>query len=247
MARTLGPVSIGNEITRVRVVFKYAYDAGLAEKPLRYGPGFKRPSRKTLRLERSKKGPRLFSPTELDSLLKNASGQMAAMILLGINCGLGNNDVALLPVSAIDFDAHWLNYPRPKTGISRRAKMWPQTAQALKVGLDKRPDDVDDSTRGLVFITKRRKSWSKQTSDNPISKEFRKLLDETELYRPGLSFYALRHTFETIAGESRDQVAVDHIMGHAPHANDMAAVYRERISDDRLIAVAEFVRDWLFG
>jgi integrase len=60
----------------------------------------------------------------------------------------------------------------------------------------------------------------------------------------GHTFYALRHTFETIAGESRDQVAVDAIMGHS--REDMASVYRERIGDDRLRAVAEHVRQWLF-
>ena len=61
--------------------------------------------------------------------------------------------------------------------------------------------------------------------------------------RRGHTFYALRHTFETIAGESRDQVAVDAIMGHS--REDMASVYRERIGDDRLRAVAEHVRQWV--
>jgi integrase len=58
------------------------------------------------------------------------------------------------------------------------------------------------------------------------------------------NFYALRHTFETIGGEARDQPAVDAIMGHA--RDDMASVYRERISDERLRAVVEHVRQWLF-
>ena len=61
----------------------------------------------------------------------------------------------------------------------------------------------------------------------------------------GHTFYALRHSFETIGGESRDQVAVDAIMGHS--REDMASVYRERIGDDRLQAVAEHVRQWLWG
>ena len=63
--------------------------------------------------------------------------------------------------------------------------------------------------------------------------------------RKGLGFYTLRHTFATIAGESRDQVAVNAIMGHVD--NSMAGVYRERISDERLIAVTDTVHQWLFG
>ena len=67
-----------------------------------------------------------------------------------------------------------------------------------------------------------------------------------KLKRKGLNFYALRHTFETIAGDSRDQIAVDFIMGHPPAANDMAAVYRRRLNDSRLLEVVEFVRRWLW-
>ena len=68
-----------------------------------------------------------------------------------------------------------------------------------------------------------------------------------KIERPGVNFYALRHTFETIGGESRDQVAVDAIMGHAPDTDDMASVYRERISDEWLKAVTDHVRAWLFA
>ena len=99
-----------------------------------------------------------------------------------------------------------------------------------------------------LFLTSlywNRKRWAKDTADNPISKETAKLLNTLGLRRPGLGFYALRHTFETIGGDSRDQVAVDHIMGHA--RDDMASVYRERISDERLRAVADHVHKWLFG
>ena len=72
---------------------------------------------------------------------------------------------------------------------------------------------------------------------NPISHEFRKLLNKLDLHRPGLSFYAIRHTFATEAGSTRDQVAVNAIMGHADQS--MAAVYRERIDDDRLGAMSD--------
>jgi integrase len=62
--------------------------------------------------------------------------------------------------------------------------------------------------------------------------------------RKGRGFYSLRHTFETIGGDSRDQVAVNHIMGHADAS--MAGIYRERIEDQRLIDVVNHVRRWLF-
>lgn len=62
--------------------------------------------------------------------------------------------------------------------------------------------------------------------------------------RQGLGFYALRHTFRTVADESKDQPAVDFAMGHeVPH---MSAVYRETIRDVRLRAVTDYVRKWLF-
>ncbi len=63
--------------------------------------------------------------------------------------------------------------------------------------------------------------------------------------RKNLGFYSLRHRFLTIAEETRDFPAVQLIMGHSD--NSMASHYRERISDDRLEAVANHVRKWLFG
>jgi hypothetical protein len=48
-----------------------------------------------------------------------------------------------------------------------------------------------------------------------------------------------------VADECRDQPAVDFVMGHADPS--MAGHYRERISDERLQAVADHVRGWLFG
>ncbi len=94
-----------------------------------------------------------------------------------------------------------------------------------------------------MFVTSKGGSWHKKIEDNPISKEMRKLLDSLKIdgHR---NFYALRHTFETIGGEAKDQIAVDHIMGHA--RDDMASVYHERISDVRLKAVTDYVRNWLF-
>ena len=42
-------------------------------------------------------------------------------------------------------------------------------------------------------------------------------------------------------------MAVQAIMGHAPPAGDMSSVYRQRLSDERLEAVVNVVRDWLYA
>jgi integrase len=122
--------------------------------------------------------------------------------------------------------------------------LWPETIDAINEAIKVRPKHKDPEDADLVFITKYGHAWAKKTQDGPVSKEMTKLLKHLNRHRPGLGFYALRHTFETIAGDSRDQVAVDFIMGHVD--GSMAGEYRERIEDDRLQAVANFVHDWLF-
>lgn len=246
LAERWGPVALGNEVQRVRTVFKWGFDSGLIEAPVRFGPAFKKPSKKIVRQARREKGPRMFEAAELRKIINAAEQPLKAMILLGVNCAFGNTDCATLPTMAIDLKAGWVTHARPKTGIDRRAKLWPETSKALGQAIKDRPAPKDAADVGLAFITKYGDSWKKETADNPLSKEMAKLLKELKLHRGnGLGFYALRHTFETIAGESKDQPAVDHVMGHA--RDDMASVYRERISDERLAAVAEHVRGWLFG
>ena len=240
----LGPVALGSFIQRVRVVFKYAYDAGLVDKPVRYGPLFRRPGRKVLRQARHASGPRMFEAEELRRILAAANVQLKAMVLLGVNCGFGNADCGTLPFSALDLEGGWVDYPRPKTAILRRCPVWPETMQALHEAIARRPTPKDPSLSDRVFITHKGGSWWKETPDTPLSNAMALLLRSLGLYRPRLGFYALRHTFETIGGEAKDQVAVDHIMGHV--RDDMASVYRERISDERLRAVTDHVRAWLW-
>lgn len=126
-----GPVTLANEIQRVRTLFKFAYDAGLIESPIKFGPTFVKPSQRTLRLHRKQKGQQLFSPQEIKRMVCVASPQIRAMILLGINLGFGNRDCAYLPIEALDLKNGWYDYFRTKTAVDRRAKLWPETVEAL--------------------------------------------------------------------------------------------------------------------
>jgi len=245
LAKGRGPISLGNNVSRVRSLFKYAFENRLIDRPVLFGSEFKKPSRKAIRQHRAKRGVMMFEPEEIHKLLKAASPHLKAMILLGTNAGLGNSDIGNLPLSALDLTTGWLNFPRPKTGVDRRIPLWSETIKAIHESLEHRPEPKEPGAKELAFVTKRGQSWFRVKPGNPLSQEFKKLLDETGLYRPGRNFYALRHVAETIGGESRDQVAVNAIMGHVDAT--MAGHYRERISDERLRAVTEHVRQWLFG
>jgi integrase len=196
------------------------------------------------------------------------------MILLGVNAAFGNADCGHLTQSVLDLEACWVTFPRPKTGIERRAFLWPETIEALKDAIAERPTPKDKADADRVFITKYGNAWSDGGISGAVTLEMGKLLKRPRCpacgkinvadagrcvcgwkptakqpwensCRPGLGFYALRHTFRTVADATRDFPAVRLVMGHADESID--DVYREHIDDARLRAVAEHVRAWLFG
>jgi integrase len=255
LAQNCGIVTLKSKINRCRVVFKYAADNGLVDQPVMYGRAFDRPSEKMLRQARNEAGERLFEAAELRRIVNAADPVLRAMVLLGANCGFGNTDVASLPQSAVDLETGWLTFPRPKTAIQRRIPLWPETVEAMRGVLAKRPTPGDNADADLCFLTVRgtrfvrvqpsKKTAGRHVTINALSRRFESLLKRLGINkRRGRGFYTLRHTFETVAGESKDQVAVNAIMGHVD--NTMAAAYRERISDERLKAVVETVRVWLW-
>jgi integrase len=248
MAETLGALARKTEIQKTRSIFKYAYDNDLIDRPVKFGSEFKAPSKRVLKREKRKGGKRMFEANELRKMIDAATPHFRAMLLLGVNCGFGNNDIATLHKSDLDLDDGWVDHDRPKTGAERRCPLWPETVDALKVAIVERPEPKNPDDDDLVFITQAGNPWVRLQGNgwnDAVTIVCRELLKNLGLKRPGRNFYALRHTFETIAGESLDQVAVDHIMGHS--RDDMASIYRERISDQRLRAVTDHVRAWLFG
>jgi integrase len=187
-------------------------------------------------------------------MIEKAGVPLKAMILLGANCGFGQSDIANLPKSAINLEHGWLDFPRPKTGIERRAPLWPETIAALQDALAERPHPIDEADDDLVFITKYGRRWVRTTeseddkkrgmSIDAVAQETRKLLNELGMKKGRLGFYALRHTFQTIGERSGDMPAVKHIMGHIDES--MSGAYREGFEDDRLRVVVDAVRAWVF-
>src|SRR5207302_4384088 len=111
-----------------------------------------------------------------------------------------------------------------------------------------RPRPKKEEHACLVFLSERGTPWvsvrEKDRTDG-VAVQFGALLRRLGINgRTGLGFYTLRHTFRTVADEAKDQPAADYIMGH--EVAHMSSVYRETISDERLKAVTDHVRKWLF-
>jgi hypothetical protein len=255
LAKRLGPTTLRNEIGRIRVLFKWGSDQKL-HAPVDYGGEFAKPTRKAMRKARREAGVMMFEPVEIKAAIRRADWPLKAMILLGANAGLGPTDISTMPLSFAEqaVVTGWLAYPRPKTEIDRRARLWARTRAALRRVLSKRPTPTTPEAENLAFVTKYGKPWVRveQNSNGRIgwkdsaAQAFSRVLTELGIKRGRLGLYGLRRGVQTV-GEEVDPPAVSYIMGHVAGANDMAAVYRQRITDERLERVAEHLRKWLFS
>jgi integrase len=241
MAKRWGPVALGNRIQVVRSIFRWGYESERLDTPVRFGPGFKKPSAKVMRQARLANGPKMFLPEQIKALLAVASPGMKAMILLAINGGLGNADLGAMTEPVLDLKNEWLNYPRAKTAIPRRIPLWPETIEAVKLAIASRPQPKDEASTKLVFIGARGQAYYRGWR---IAAEFADLCKKAKV--EGRHFYDLRRTFQTIGEGCRDLVAVQSIMGHAAASGDMSAIYRQTVEDERLKAVVCRVHDWLW-
>ena len=254
---TWGPTKTGTEIQRIRSVFKWGAESELIPSLPNFGPDFKKPSKTVARRDQQQRqaarGGKLdFSAEEVQNLLKASSGWLKACILLGINGGLGNADCGRLSTTFLDLDSGWYDLAREKTGIPRRFQLWPETIEAIRSAMSQRPIAKDDADDPLCFLTSHgRPIWWQSSKPNGevylcdnLAKAFLKLCATCGITRFQRGFYSLRRTYETVAGASKDQVAVDYVMGHVDES--MAAVYRQGIDDQRLIDVGQHVHKWLF-
>ena len=153
-----------------------------------------------------------------------------AALLLGLNAGLGNLDVATLRWSHIvEEGGTWVvKKPREKTGRPRMAPLWEETLAAL-----------GDRGSGLILRTSTGLPLVGEGRRDSLAQLFRR--------KAGKPFYGLRHMFQTIGSRSGDAEAVRYMMGHAP--KDMADHYTlsPAWTVPRLERVVSEVRTWAWS
>ena len=232
------PITLGNRIQRTKQVFKWLAEREHVE-PVKYGIDFKKPSTKAVRRHRRQQADRTLLPGEILSAINELGIHYRAAALLGINCGFGPTDVVELPTKAVDFTDAIIAWPRPKTEVTRRCPLWDETIEALKLSDHYRIKEVPKDR----FFGFRRKG--KQDA-NQVSIRFGIALQLIGADRAGASFYSLRHSLATVGREANDDTALRIIMGHVDDSI-LDEHYTHRFPRERLDAVSEHVRAWLFG
>ena len=204
---------------------------------------------------------RIVNGEELEKLLSRATPTFKAMILLGVNCGLGPADIGRLRWGMLDLGTGKLIFPRPKTGAMRIGYLWRRTRKALervrtlkhnRIALGKSGDQA------LVFLTRKGLPYYRENERHKTilcgGREIRKLTGITvhnaisitfgrtarELNLDGLTFYRLRHTLKTLGKKAKDRDALNLMMGH--REGTIGEVYdHEEIEFDRIKRVARVV------
>ncbi|MEP4257747.1 MAG: hypothetical protein ABJ375_00445, partial [Rhizobiaceae bacterium] len=242
------PSTIAGHVARVKAVFAWAYeDEELIDVPMKFGRVFRRPEEVVFRQHREKSGAKLFSAAEIRKLLGLATPQMRCSILLGINIALNNKDCGFLEFRHLDLQNGWVVYPRNKTHCRRKAKLWPETVDAINAYLKKRPKPKSRDLTHRVLLTQQGGPLAfEEKRDSPIAKQLCNLRKKAGIPSAS-SFGALRHTFRSVAEDDpqKDLTAIHCVMGHADASID--AAYIEYIGDAGLIRTADRVRQWFLA
>lgn len=155
-----GLVVAERHIYYVRKMFDFATKRGLMP-PAYYGENFDKPSaslvaRKKIEVEQ-KHGERAWSIDELRDIVHRAwetNIHLFAQTMLGLNCGFGADDCALLRESMLERDKRLIRAYRGKTFRKRICPLWIETLDAIDASRADRPEPADPQMSDRIFLTK---------------------------------------------------------------------------------------------
>lgn len=244
---------VNPHMTWMRMAWKWAYDSDLIEKPVKFGPDFKGPSKADIRSARHEHGRQTYTAAEIRTLLDACTDRkLRAAILLGINGGYTQSEVSALKLTDVKLDASLIDHLREKTKIPRCCPLWPETVKAIRDYLPTRQTPADDASELLFVSDKGTPMYVTRTLDkgrtvnlDNFQRSFARLLKKTGIKLNQAGFGKLRATFRTVADNALDANATRLIMGHELGENAEPAYIRD-VERERLNHVVEVVRKWLF-
>ena len=133
---------------------------------------------------------------------------MRAFVLLALNCGMYAADIGTLVPADVRQQAGLtlVDNDRGKTGVQRRAVLWPETVAAM-TGVRRGTD--------VLFVTVRGNPWvTTDNNKNAIAMLFARSLRAWGIKRAGVGFGSLKHTHVSAVGHLADVNAARLVRGH---------------------------------
>lgn len=243
-------VTVDGDIRRIRAFVNWCVKMRYLP-AIDFGSDFVETSPQKRRRLKGKAPAKDMSAADLRAILEKAAVNFKPLILLAINGGMGSTDIANITfadLASLQKKQCWVDIPRGKTGNNRRFCLWPETQEAILDYLPTRPKPLHKIDTEIVFLTRARNRWVRDYEGKHIdsaSATFTKLRQLAGVERG--TFYGCRHTFATISSNANDLVATRQVMGLIADQNDVfSANYVQKVQNERLLEVTEFVRKWLF-
>lgn len=238
-SRKLGVDRLATNIKMIRAAFNYGHRMGWTPAP-HYGASFHPPATDPeskaaakLRAGQDAEDEPIFTPAQVQWLLKRVPPLYKAAMLVALNCGMGPSDLARLKWRNIR--GKRLSLRRGKTGVRRECYLWKRTREALeklkelpaqKAAIAKEGDEavVFLNKSGLPIVTRKRKMDGAKVKTIKISSSFSATFGDyiEEAKAAGvipknekLTFYTCRHTYYDHAENGGDLNALHRTTGHA--------------------------------
>lgn len=185
---------------------------------------------------------RTFSPDELKALYAAANHRQRAFMLLGLNCGFLQSDIADLAPNMVHLKATpaLIERHRGKTGVYSRWALWPETIDHLKPAIESASKRSD----GLVFRSRRGQAivWQNDKGNrlDSVWQSWRRLTKTVGLAGGHHSFKYLRKTGAQFV---RDVAGKEVSEAYLAHAETGVGTHYHRFNDwPRLDAALQEVR-----
>jgi hypothetical protein len=208
-----------NGLVMLKGIICWGEEMGLCSRPRGMGL-WRGPSERELRRSRRGQGT-LWTPIEVQSLLRGGSPRGRFMAALGVNLGFGMADMGA-PLQSPD--GEYLAGPRAKTGVPRLGWMWPETR------------DLWQQCGGLPIGKPR---------SGHLFRQWRRHVENCGIDPRGRRHYDLRATLRTWMSEGGDLEASRLVMGHENRG--VERFYLRHIAKERVRTLLERVRGALLA
>jgi len=230
------PVSIRHAVKRVKFMVEWGWSKRLLYDMPRNLKEFGRVS-----LPQPK--ATTYAADELEALYQKARGAVKLYILLAINCGYQQIDIASLERGMVDFTTGIITRSRHKTGVPQHSKLWPITLDLLRMYAEPTGDLLLKSRDGNPLVRHKLRDDGKVWTVDSIRQRFNRVRKGlttktfTDIRNTGASRIKNQYMRET-PGTKSNQELFDLYLAHSPYK--MVASYDEGDFSELFIAT-----DWL--